>query len=363
MNADEKLTYAGSGVDVKTGQKSLKKLLGWIDKTFALRDGTGSKKIDVGFFANVVEIGGDKGLAVATDGVGTKIIVAQMMRKFDTIGIDCIAMNVNDLICVGAEPICILDYLAVQSPKEDLLEQIGKGLYEGCKQAKVTIPGGELAQVKEMIAGDDDYGFDLVAAGMGLVPLDSIIIGEDIQEKDVVIGLRSSGLHSNGYSLARKVFFEAGKYKIDTHSDELGCAVGEELLKPTHIYVQEIMEIINSDINIKALANITGDGLLNMTRVKSEVGYVIDRLPEPNPVFGMMQKIGNISDEEMFLTFNMGIGFCIICPEGEAAKVTAITDKYDVESFLIGYAVKDPERKVLIPQKNLIGKGSGFYKG
>ena len=315
MNADEKLTYAGSGVDVETGQKSLKKLLGWVDKTFALRDGIGSKKIDVGFFANVVEIGGDKGLAVATDGVGTKIIVAQMMRKFDTIGIDCIAMNVNDLICVGAEPICILDYLAVQSPKEDLLEQIGKGLYEGCKQAKVTIPGGELAQVKEMIAGDDDYGFDLVATGMGLVPLDRIIIGEDIQEKDVVIGLRSSGLHSNGYSLARKVFFEAGKYKVDTHSDELGCTVGEELLKPTHIYVQEIMEIINSDINIKALANITGDGLLNMTRVKSEVGYVIDQLPSPNPVFGMMQKIGHISDEEMFLTFNMGIGFCIICPE------------------------------------------------
>ena len=175
MNADEKLTYAKSGVDIETGQKSLKKLLGWIDKTFALRDGTGSKKIDVGFFANVVDIGGDKGLAVATDGVGTKIIVAQMMRKFDTVGIDCIAMNVNDLICVGAEPICILDYLAVQSPKEDLLEQIGKGLYEGSKQARITIPGGELAQVKEMIAGDDDYGFDLVATGMGLVPLDKII--------------------------------------------------------------------------------------------------------------------------------------------------------------------------------------------
>ncbi|HHT9124974.1 MAG TPA: phosphoribosylformylglycinamidine cyclo-ligase [Candidatus Brocadiia bacterium] len=367
-----KKTYAEAGVDIVKEEIGLERLVGWVKKSFALRDKIGSAKLDIGYFANVIDIGSGMGLAISTDGVGTKILVAQMMNKYDTIGIDCIAMNVNDVLCVGAEPISMVDYIAVSDANPALLEEIAKGLYKGAELSKITIPGGEIAQVREMIKGvKKGREFDLVGACVGTVPLDKIIIGQHIKEGDVVVGLKSSGIHSNGYTLARQTLLKKGRFKLDKYIPELGRTLGEELLEPTRIYVQEVVEMINigrsvsgaTCPNIKALIHITSDGLLNLTRVESEMGYIIDYLPEPQPIFSLLQHTGKISDEEMFKVYNMGIGFCIVVPESDVETIISIAKKYNVEGYKIGHTVKDKERKVIIRPRKLIGKESGFYKG
>ncbi|HLG29817.1 MAG TPA: phosphoribosylformylglycinamidine cyclo-ligase, partial [Candidatus Brocadiales bacterium] len=359
-----KKTYAEAGVDIVKEEAGLEKLVGWVKKSFTLRDKIGAAKLDIGYFANVIDVGNGMGLAISTDGVGTKILVAQMMNKYDTIGIDCIAMNVNDVLCVGAEPISMVDYIAVSDANPVLLEEIAKGLYKGAELSKITIPGGEIAQVKEMIKGaKKGYEFDLVGTCVGTVPLDKIIIGQQIKEGDVVIGLKSSGIHSNGFTLARQALFKKGRFKIDEYIPELGRTLGEELLEPTRIYVQEVVEMINNCPNIKALIHITSDGLLNLPRVESEMGYIIDYLPEPQPIFTLLQHAGKISDEEMFKVYNMGIGFCIVIPESDADTIISIAKRHNVEGYRIGHAVKDTERKVVIEPRKLIGKESGFYKG
>lgn len=311
-----------------------------------------------------MEIGHGMGIAIATDGVGTKLLVAQMMNKYDTIGIDCIAMNVNDVLCVGAEPISMVDYIAVSDVDPDILEEIAKGLYKGAELSKITIPGGEIAQVREMIKGaGKGYEFDIVGTSIGTVPLNRIIVGQYIKEGDVVIGLRSNGIHSNGYTLAREVLLNKGQFKIDQHIPELGRTLGEELLEPTRIYVQEVVEMINACPNVKALIHITSDGLLNLTRVDSETGYVIDYLPEPQPIFSLIQQVGKISDEEMFKVYNMGIGFCVVVSSSCAHILMSIAKRYGVEAHKIGYTVKDAEKKVIIEPKKLIGRDGSFYKG
>lgn len=352
----DKLPYTIAGVDTIAEEKALQGLLSWIKRTVSLSDN--ATRLDFGYFANVLDIGNNVGLAISTDGVGTKIIVAQMMNKYDTIGIDCVAMNVNDILCVGAKPISMVDYIAVQTPDPNLLEEIGKGLYEGAKIAKISIPAGEIAQVREMLKGK----FDLVGTAVGLVSLDRIIIGQHISEGDVLLGLKSSGIHSNGLTLARKVFFEIGGYKVDTYFHELGRTLGEELLEPTRIYVPEIMEMLKADLKIKALIHITGGGLLNITRVKADCGYTITDLPEPHPIFRLIQKVGNISEEEMFRVYNMGIGFCVVVPGDEAEKVFDICKRFNVDCYRLGYCTKDTERKVIIESKRLVGKDGRFFK-
>lgn len=355
----DKLSYTNAGVDTETEEKGLKNLITQIKKTFSFSDIPVA--LDFGYFANILDLG-NIGLAISTDGVGTKIIVAQMMDKYDTIGIDCIAMNVNDILCVGAKPISMVDYIAVQIPDPKLLEEIGMGLYEGARISRISIPGGEIAQIKEMLKSEKEgFGFDLVGTAVGLVSLDRVIIGQNISENDSLVGLRSSGIHSNGLTLARKIFFEEGKYKINTYFNELSRTIGEELLEPTHIYVPEIMEMLNADLKIKALVHITGNGFLNLLRVKADCGYIIDKLPEPQPIFKLIQEIGKISNEEMFRVFNMGIGFCIVLPESEVEKVFDICKKFNTECYRIGY-VKGSEKKVIIEGKNLIGKGNKFFK-
>lgn len=363
MKPKVSLSYAQAGVDTAKEEYALKRLLKWTERSFSLRTDLGCPKLKTGYFANVIDIGEGIGLAISTDGVGTKILVAQMVGKYNTIGIDCIAMNVNDIICVGAEPLSMTDYIAIEDPHPDLLEEIGKGLYEGAKIAKVSISGGEMAQVKEMIRGSrNGYGLDLVGTCVGKVPLDKIIIGQNIEEYDVVIGLRSSGIHSNGLTLARKVFFEKANFEIDKHVKELGRTIGEELLEPTHIYVPEITEMLTRDLNLKALINITGDGFLNLTRVEADVGYVIDFLPEPQPIFSLLQEFGDIDKAEMFTVYNMGIGFCVISPQSEVDAIMSIAKKHGVDSYRIGYAVEDPEKKVVIQPEKLIGKGNRFFE-
>ncbi|MBE0478652.1 phosphoribosylformylglycinamidine cyclo-ligase [Candidatus Aerophobetes bacterium] len=357
----EKITYKESGVDAQAEELALKELSRWTKKTFNFRDKVGSVKLELGYFANVVDIGQNMGIAISTDGVGSKILIAQLMEKYDTIGIDCVAMNVNDVVCVGAEPISMVDYLAVSKPDPELLYQIGKGLYEGAKIARVNIPGGEIAQVREMIKGER-YGheFDLVGTAIGVVDINRIITGKDIKEKELVMGFASSGVHSNGLTLARCTLLKKGKLKVDSYIPELQRALGDELLEPTLIYVPAVVEMLKKGLNIKALIHVTGDGLLNLNRVASPAGYILDNLPSPQLIFSLIQKTGDISDEEMFAVFNMGIGFCVIIPEEEMDNICAIAKKHNFKAQRIGYVDRMGEREVIIPCKKLKGKKDKF---
>ena len=358
MTDKPSMSYQTAGVD--SGQKDLamQRLGNWVERSFDLRPG--EVKLPLGYFANVIDIGG-VGLAVSTDGVGTKIIVAEMLGKYDTVGIDCVAMNVNDLLCVGAEPLALLDYIAVQTPHPDLLEGLARGLYRGAEIARITIPGGEIAQIKEMINGvRDGYGFDLVATCVGKVPLDKILIGQDTAEGDAVIGLRSSGIHSNGLTLARRVFFEQLGWMVDHFVPELGRTIGEELLEPTRIYVREAVEMMQAGLRIKAMAHITSTGFLNLSRAAAPMGYILDKLPETPPVFRLIQNEGGVSVEDMYFTYNMGIGFCVIIDPRDVEAAHDIARKHNTQSFTIGRAIKDPDKKVYLPEAGLVGFDDKF---
>src|SRR5258708_23583123 len=208
-----------------------------------------------------------------------------MMCRYDTMGIDCVGMNVNDVLCVGARPISMVDYIGVEEADADMLGAIAIGLAAGAKEAGVSISGGEISPLKDVIRG-----FDLVGTAVGLVPLDRIITGRDLVPGDIIIGLESSGIHSNGLTLARYVFFKQGKLSVDHVFPELGISLVEELLRPTLIYVPEILEIIDNIPAVKALINITGDGLLNLPRVDANVGFMIDDLPPVPPIFRLIQR-------------------------------------------------------------------------
>lgn len=358
------IDYSGVGVDTEKEEGALARLRGWLDRTFSFSQaGLGAPVMEIGFFANILDLGNGLGLAISMDGVGTKIIVARLMNKYDTVGIDCIAMNVNDILCVGARPIALVDYLAIQEANPEVIEQIAKGLHDGAKVAGISIPGGEIAQIPEMLAdGLPGMAFDLAGTAIGRVQLDKVVSGRDIGDNDIVIGLRSSGIHSNGLTLARRALFKMGGFNVDSFSGELGRSIGEELLEPTIIYVPQVMEMLDSDIQVRALIHVTSDGFLNLARVESNVGYMIDYLPEPHPIFSLIQRFSKAEDEEMFRVYNMGIGFCIVVSEQDVDKVMTIAKKHGTPSYVIGHTVADSEKKVFIKPKGLMGKGSGFFK-
>lgn len=365
----EVIDYSAAGVDTEREEIALNGLHKWLDKTLRFRDGkTGVPVKGIGLFANILDISilnisKELGLAISTDGVGTKILVARMMEKYDTVGIDCTAMNVNDILCVGAEPIALVDYLAVAEVKPELIEQISKGLHDGAKIAEISIPGGEIAQIPDMLAdGLPGIAFDLAGTAVGHVQLNKIISGNEIGNHDLIVGLRSSGIHSNGLTLAREVLFKRHRLNVDTFLGELGRTIGEELLEPTTIYVRPVMEMLNSGAHIKALIHITSDGFLNLTRAEAQVGYIIDYFPEPQPIFSVIQSYGNISDEEMFRVYNMGIGFCVIAPEKDVDGVLKIAKKHGIQSYVIGHTTEAPEKNVIIEPKNLVGKDNKFFR-
>jgi phosphoribosylformylglycinamidine cyclo-ligase len=345
--------YRDSGVDTAEADKGLGHIVRRVQGTWP-RHGMGRVVLPIGYFANVVEMDGT-GIALCTDGVGSKTIIATMMGKYDTIGIDCVAMNVNDMICVGARPLSLVDYIAIDHADAAMLDAIGAGLCDGAHMAGVSISGGETAQLKDIVKG-----FDLVGMAIGRVDLDKVICGNDVRAGDIVIGVRSSGIHSNGLSLARRAFFESGKFRIDHKFDELAVTLGEELLRPTDIYVAEAMEILENVGGVKALINITSDGLLNLTRVDAPVGFEIDRLIEPHPVFGLIQRLANVADSEMFEVFNMGIGFCYVVDPADAALTLSILERHGRKAQAIGHAVADPDKRVRIHERKLIGQHKTF---
>src|SRR3984957_12243820 len=345
--------YRDSGVDTAEADAGLGNIVRRVQATWP-RHGNGRVVLPIGYFANVIEMDGT-GIALCTDGVGSKTIIASMMEKYDTIGIDCVAMNVNDMICVGARPLSLVDYIAIDQADAAMLDAIGAGLCEGARMAGVSISGGETAQLKDIVRG-----FDLVGMAIGPVALDKVICGRDVRAGGVVIGVRSSGGHSNGLSLARRAFLVNGGFGVRHKFDELATTLGEELLRPTDIYVPEAMEILERVPGVKALINITSDGLLNLTRVDSAVGFEIDRLIEPQPVFALIQKLAGVADSEMYEVFNMGIGFCYVVDPGAADPVLAILKKHGRTAQRIGHAVADPEKRVRIAQRNLVGQHKSF---
>jgi phosphoribosylformylglycinamidine cyclo-ligase len=349
--------YREAGVDTDEADAGLQKLRHRIAQTWPPAGHDGVVQLDIGYFANVVEIGG-LGIAISTDGIGSKAMIASMARKYDTVGIDCVAMNVNDVICVGARPVSMVDYIAIDEIDAEILDAISIGLCEGAKLAGISICGGETAQLKGMV-----HGFDLAGTAIGCVPLDKILVGQDVREGDVVIGIESSGVHSNGLTLARRAFFESNKYALSHRFAELDCDLATELLRPTRIYVREALELMNRIGSLKALAHITSDGLLNLTRVKADVGYVIDALPAAPPIFSIIQRLGEVDTAEMYAVFNMGIGFCAVVTAEDADAAISLASAHGKRAHRIGYAVADPQRRVRLTKQGLIGGGKHFSRG
>jgi phosphoribosylformylglycinamidine cyclo-ligase len=311
-------------------------------------------RLGAGHYAAVLEIAPGLGLALSTDGVGSKVIVAEQAGRFDTVGIDCIAMNVNDVVCVGAEPIAVLDYLAVERAEPEMLRAIAVGLKAGAEVAGVEIPGGELAQLPELIRGHPSpRGFDLNGACVGLVALDALVTGAAAGPGDALIGLPSSGVHSNGLTLARRALLVDGGLALDDRPPELaGASVADALLEPTVIYVRAVLDMLRSDVPVHGLAHITGDGLRNLLRLEADVGYEIDDpLPVP-PVLGLIARAGGIAPAEMHEVFNMGCGFVCVVPAERAADAAALLARRHQGTRRIG-RVSDAAGTVTVPPRGL----------
>ena len=360
--AQEGLTYKGAGVDALGADEGIRTLATWINATFGFN--SSRPLLPLGYYANVIPVSADLAIALSTDGVGTKLLIAQELEKYDTVGIDCVAMNANDIICVGARPISMVDYVAVERADPAFLGALAKGLHDGAAAAAINIPGGEIAQVRELLHHHErGMTFDLVGTCIGTVHPDRLIVGRDIAPGDAIIGLASSGLHSNGYTLARRVLLGAGKLKLADHVAELGRTLAEELIEPTRMYVKPIVAMMDAGLAVKALMHITGDGLMNLPRVVAPAGFVIDRpLPVP-PIFALIQRLGRVESAEMFTVFNMGIGFCIVVDPGDADEVIATATQHGNIARAIGYTVQDPQRRVWIPSHGLVGTGKSFVRG
>jgi phosphoribosylformylglycinamidine cyclo-ligase len=342
--------YAAAGVDTDQADQGVGALVGVL-RTIEL--GRPSRSVvPSGHYASVLRVSDDLGIAIATDGVGSKLVVAEQADRLETVGIDCVAMNVNDLICVGAEPIALVDYLAVEQVDADRLARIGQGLAKGAQAAGCEIPGGELAVLPELIRGHPSpHGFDLCATAIGAVKLDELVLGDKIAPGDALIGVPSSGLHSNGYTLARRALQEQGNLTLDDRPQELGGAsVADVLLEPTVIYVQATLELLRSGIPVHGLAHITGGGLTNLLRLGA--GYAIeDPLPVP-AVFDLVARLGEVSLAEMWEVFNMGCGLVAIVPEGQADEASAILAGHHAGARRIG-TVSDETGRVTVPRQGL----------
>jgi phosphoribosylformylglycinamidine cyclo-ligase len=326
----EQDAYRRAGVNQRRADASVAALVAHLSQ---IDPGRPSRVVPLpGHYASVIRVDERLGVAMTTDGVGTKMVVAERLGRFDAIGIDCIAMNVNDLVCVGAEPIAMLDFILCSEVNLEVCDMIGAGLRKGAEAAGIEIPGGEIAQVGDMVSG-----WELSGSAIGFVALDSIVTGDAVEPGDPVIGLPSSGLHSNGYTLARMVLAD-----VPFEDERLGRPLGDVLLEPTEIYVAAVLELRESPVEVRGLAHITGDGLNNLLRLGTGVGYEIDDpLPVP-PVFGLIQELGAVSDEEMHEVFNMGCGFCCIVSAGDEAAALDLLSSHYPDAKRIGSATDRP---------------------
>jgi phosphoribosylformylglycinamidine cyclo-ligase len=331
------MTYAKAGVDIDKKSSSIAALVGHLKYR---RKGFG-KPIDMpGHFTGLIDFGA-YALTLCTDGVGTKLLVADALKKWDTIGIDCIAMNVNDTICVGSEPIAFVDYIAIDKPDKKVTSQVGKGLEVGAAMSNMTIVGGEIAVLPELV-----NGFDLAGTCLGMVKKDRIVTGDGIKAGDALIGLPSSGIHSNGLTLARKIL-EKNNLGYKDRVEGLNRPIGLELLEPTEIYVKRMLALV-SGFDVRGMANITGGGLRNLIRLKKGMGFEIESPMRPQAIFNVLQRLGGVSDQEMYQIFNMGMGFCLVVPDRQADAVVKAAGK---GARIVGRAVRS--NAITVPEMDL----------
>lgn len=328
------ITYKDAGVNIDEGNETVNRIKPLAKATFRPE-----VLSDIGSFSAFFSLNTKKYnepvLVSSTDGVGTKLKLAFDSGIHHTVGIDLVAMVVNDIIVSGAEPLFFLDYFACGKLSASVAEQVVKGISEGCKEANCSLIGGETAELPGFY---NENEYDLAGFGVGVVDKEKIIDGSHITIGDVIIGIESSGLHSNGYSLVRKVFFDRHKYKLDTYIDDLGKTLIEELLTPTKIYVKPILNILKH-FEIKGIAHITGGGFLeNIPRViPSQTKAVLNlsnfQMP---PIFQLVKKLGDIDDKEMYRTFNCGVGLTLIVSNDNADDIISLLNNMKIKSSIIG---------------------------
>lgn len=332
------LTYKIAGVDITKGNKLIDIIRPAVRSTFRQEVLT-----DIGSFSALFKLNlskyKDPVLVSSTDGVGTKLKIACMLKKHTTVGIDLVAMCVNDILTSGAEPLFFLDYFATGKLSRKIASDVIKGIANGCEIAGCSLIGGETAEMPGFYKRNE---YDLAGFSVGIVESDKIIDGSNIKDGDIIIGLSSNGLHSNGYSLVRKLFFDIKGYKANNIIQGLDCTLGKELLKPTRIYVKSILKMLKN-LRIKGMAHITGGGITeNLPRIIPEgLGAVIKKDTWPrHAIFDIIQTEGKISDKEMYRTFNMGIGFIIVVSKSDEEKAIRRLRRLGEKAFVIGFIEK-----------------------
>ncbi len=341
------LDYRSSGVDIEAGYKSVQLIKDFVKST-ARSEVVG----DLGGFAGAFSLKGiqkmeDPVLLSGTDGCGTKVKLAFLMDKHDTIGIDAVAMCVNDIACAGGEPLFFLDYIACGKNYPEKIASIVKGVADGCRQSGAALIGGETAEHPGLMPEDE---YDLAGFTVGVVDRKDMITGEDIAAGDTLIGIASTGVHSNGFSLVRKVF-EMTKESLDTYYDELGETLGEALIRPTRIYVQALKNVKAAGLRVKGCSHITGGGFYeNIPRMLPDgcaVSIRKDSYPIP-PIFGLLQKTGNIEEKMMYNTYNMGLGMVLAVDRADAQAVIAEIEKAGDKAFVVGEVIQGDKTVELI---------------
>ena len=337
--------YKSAGVDIDAGNEAVDRIKQGVKSTFTTNVLTG-----LGSFGSLYDLKPllenyeNPVLVQSIDGVGTKTIISRKLGKFDTIGIDLLSACANDILVMGAQPLTFLDYIANDKLNPDIIEEIVSGMVKACRETGVSLVGGETAEMPNTYLPDEH---DLVGVITGVVDKDKIITGENIRPGDAVLGLPSSGLHTNGYSFARKLFFDIGGYDINDSIPKLQKSIGLTLLEPHINYTKHVFAALDTGVDIKGIAHITGGGLLeNIPRIlPNGCGVELQKGSWPSvPVFGVMQSIGNVNEDEMFRAFNMGIGMVFVVETGDADSVKDalknLTEVYEIGSIIKGNGVK-----------------------
>jgi len=365
-------TYAAAGVDEEREQVAFARVMRpWLARTKVKSSMvTSITGLASGYFATLMHLPPGPPLALTTDGVGTKILLARDANRWEPIGVDCVANNVNDLICVGAVPLALLDYMATDRIDEGVLDEVARGLFLGAELAGIAIPGGEIAQIGDMLADSAGGGpmLDLVGTAIGALPPDGTqqqgwrqaVDGSAVRPGDVVIGLPSSGLHSNGYSLARHALLKQGGMSLTDTVPGTGRRLADALLQPTRVYVSAAEALWSAGIAPRGMAHISGGGLLNIARLAADVSYELDAMVHTPEVFALIADKGGIPPATMYATFNMGIGFCVVVSKSEQQAALAALKRAGEDAVRIGWVTSRPGKTVSIPAAGLIGKGDAF---
>ena len=363
--------YAAAGVDEEREQAAFARVMRpWLART-KVRSPlvTSITGLASGYFATLMHLPPGPPIALTTDGVGTKILLAREANRWEPIGVDCVANNVNDLICVGAVPLALLDYMATDRIDEGVLDEVARGLFLGAELAGIAIPGGEIAQIGDMLADSAGGGpmLDLVGTAIGALPPDAIgsgwreaVDGSAVRPGDVVIGLLSSGLHSNGYSLARHALFRKGGMSLSDQVPGTGRRLADALLQPTRVYVKAMEALWAAGITPRGMAHISGGGLLNLARLAADVSYELDAMVPTPEVFTLIAQRGEIPPAMMYATFNMGIGFCLVVNKSDQQAALAALKQVGEDAVRVGWVTGRSGKSVSIPSAGLVGKGDAF---